>query len=307
MPDIRIGVDVGGTFTDLVAHDTVSGRRYHHKQSSTPKDPARAILDGTSALLSMAGCTAQDVSFFGHGTTVITNMILEGKGAHTALVTTKGFRDILDLGRQARPHVYDYRVRRPPALALRRDRYEVNERIAADGGIVTPVDPDEIVTLAKLLKAKGYAAVAIGFLHSYQYPQHETIVAKILTDHLDGVFITTSHEVAPEYREFERFTTTTMNARVGPRAAQYFQNLEDGLRDKGINVPLYTITSNAGLVDVQTAAGQDRALRSRGWRGRRQPYSQSARAWRADHLRCRRDKHRYRGLAQGCRRDRPDP
>ncbi|MEM9475221.1 MAG: hydantoinase/oxoprolinase family protein [Pseudomonadota bacterium] len=252
MPDIRIGVDVGGTFTDLVAHETVSGRRYHHKQSSTPKDPARAILDGTSALLNMASCTAQDVSFFGHGTTVITNMILEGKGAHTALVTTKGFRDIPDLGRQARPHVYDYRVRRPQALALRRDRYEVNERIAADGGIVTPVDPDEIVALAEFLKSKGYAAVAIGFLHSYQYPQHETIVAQILTDHLDGVFITTSHEVAPEYREFERFTTTTMNARVGPRAAQYFQNLEDGLRDKGINVPLYTITSNAGLVDVQT-------------------------------------------------------
>lgn len=252
MGSIRIGVDVGGTFTDLVAQDMASGRRWHHKQNSTPEDPARAILDGTTALLGLAGRSADEVAFFGHGTTVITNMILERKGARTALITTAGFRDILDLGRQARPHVYDYRVRRPEALAARRDRFEVCERIGADGSIVTPVDPEEISALARVLKTQGYAAVAVCFLHSYQSPRHEVLVAQMLRDTLRPVFVTTSHEVAPEYREFERFATTTLNAFVGPRAARYFQDLEDGLKDIGITVPLYTITSNAGLIDVQT-------------------------------------------------------
>ncbi|MEM8731695.1 MAG: hydantoinase/oxoprolinase family protein [Pseudomonadota bacterium] len=252
MTRIRIGVDVGGTFTDLVAQDLVTGRMWHHKERSTPDHPARAILDGTRHLLETCGKTGADLGFFGHGTTVITNMILERKGARLALVTTVGFRDILDLGRQARPHVYDYRIRRPAALAPRRDRFELDERIGADGAVVTPLDPDAVRRLATTLATEGYDAVAICFLHSYQNPDHEREVAKILRDELGSVYISSSHDVAPEYREFERFATTALNAFVGPRAATYFGDLQAGLDAMGITTPLYTVTSNAGLVDTET-------------------------------------------------------
>ena len=252
MSGLRIGVDVGGTFTDLVAADNASGKMWHHKQRSTPREPARAILDGTARLLETAKKTGADVAFFGHGTTVITNMILERRGARLAVVTTQGFRDILELGRQARPHVYDYRVRRPAALAARRDRFEVSERIDGDGSVVTPLDVQEIASLADTLARGGYEAIAVCFLHSYQAPSHEKLAAETLRAALGSTFVTASHEVAPEYREFERFATTALNCFVGPRANRYFGDLEDGLRGLGITAPLYTVTSNAGLVDIAT-------------------------------------------------------
>lgn len=253
MSSLRIGVDVGGTFTDLVVTDRATGNEWHHKERSTPQDPARAILEGTRHLLTSIGRTGAEVSFFGHGTTVITNMILERKGARIALVTTRGFRDVLDLGRQARPHVYDYRQRRPAALAARRDRFELSERIAADGSVVTALDADELAALSEKLAAGGYHSVAVCFLHSYHSPAHEKRTVDALRSALGSTYVTASHEVAPEYREFERFATTALNAFVGPRASRYFGDLETGLRDLGITTPLYTVTSNAGLVDSETA------------------------------------------------------
>ncbi len=255
MSRLRIGIDVGGTFTDLVAHDPGNGNSWHLKERSTPLEPERAILEVTARLLRNSGHSGKDVSFFGHGTTVITNMILERKGAKLALVTTSGFRDVLDLGRQARPHVYDYRVRRPTALAARRDRYEVNERIAADGSVVAALDEEELSELAQAISSRGYGAVAVCFLHSYLAPDHEEKTVKLLQETLDNVYVTASHIVAPEYREFERFATTALNGFVGPRAERYFASLESGLRDLGIKAPLYTVTSNAGLVDTETVRG----------------------------------------------------
>jgi N-methylhydantoinase A len=249
---LRIGVDVGGTFTDLVAMDGTTGAVWHHKERSSPDKPSRAILQGTERLLHMAACNGQDVAFFGHGTTVITNMILERQGARVALVTTQGFRDVLDLGRQARPHVYDYRIRRPRSLVARRDRFELPERIAADGSVVTPLDEEALSDLCDTLARGGYEAVAVCFLHGYRAPGHEALAVETLRARLDGVFVTASHAVAPEYREYERFATTALNAFVGPRAARYFSALETGLRDLGIKVPLYTVTSNAGLLDSET-------------------------------------------------------
>ncbi|MFK7880763.1 hydantoinase/oxoprolinase family protein [Roseobacter sp.] len=253
MSSLRIGVDVGGTFTDVVVTDTVTGVEWHHKERSTPQDPAQAILDGTRHLLTAIGRTGAEVSFFGHGTTVITNMILERKGARVALVTTRGFRDILDLGRQARPHVYDYRQRRPTALAARRDRFELSERIGADGNVISALDVGELSTLIEKLATGGYHSVAVCFLHSYQAPSHEKQAVDALRSALGLIFVTASHEVAPEYREFERFATTALNAFVGPRASRYFGDLESGLRNLDITAPLYTVTSNAGLVDSDTA------------------------------------------------------
>lgn len=250
---LSIGVDVGGTFTDIVALDAQSGRLWHHKQKSTPEAPYLAILEGTAALLARLDDAPRRVAFFGHGTTVVTNMILERKGARLALVTTEGFRDVLDLARQARPHVYDYRIARPPALAARRDRFELRERIGAAGEIVTPIDEGDLGRLADALAAGGYEAVAVCFLHSYRNPAHEKTVEAALQKRLPGRFVTCSHAVAPEYREFERFATTALNGFVGPRTDRYFKALAEGLQSLGLSMPLYTVTSNAGLVDVETA------------------------------------------------------
>jgi N-methylhydantoinase A len=247
---LRLGLDVGGTFTDIVATDLDTGAAWARKIASTPDDPSRAILDGAAELLVEAGATGSDVVFFGHGTTVVTNMIVERKGNRLALITTKGFRDVLELGRQSRPHVYDYRVTRPAPLALRRDRFEVSERISASTEVLAPLDTTELDDIADTIRSRGIDAVAICFLHAYADPRHERAALAHLQDRLPGVFLTTSHAVAPEYREFERASTTAMNGYVGPRAKRYFQRLADGLIAMDLDSPLYTVTSNAGLIDL---------------------------------------------------------
>ncbi|SDX33141.1 hydantoinase/oxoprolinase family protein [Roseicitreum antarcticum] len=247
---LRLGLDVGGTFTDIVATDLDTGAAWSRKIASTPDDPSRAILDGTAELLAEAGASGADVVFFGHGTTVVTNMIVERKGDRLALITTKGFRDILELGRQSRPSVYNYRITRPAPLAQRRDRFEVTERLRASGEVLIPLDMQHLDEIAETIRTRDIGAVAICYLHAYANPKHEDATLAYLRAALPGVFITTSHAVAPEYREFERFSTTAMNGYVGPRAKRYFRRLADGLTSMGLNSPLYTITSNAGLMDL---------------------------------------------------------
>jgi N-methylhydantoinase A len=250
---LRLGLDVGGTFTDIVAMDLDTGAAWSRKTASTPDDPSRAILEGTADLLAEAGTTGADVVFFGHGTTVVTNMIVERKGDRLALITTRGFRDVLELGRQARPHVYDYRVTRPEPLARRRDRFEVDERLSARGEVLVPLDPAQLDQIAATIREREICAVAICYLHAYVDPRHEETTLTYLRDLLPGVFLTASHAVAPEYREFERFSTTALNGHVGPRAGRYFRRLAEGLTGIQIASPLYTVTSNAGLVDLPTA------------------------------------------------------
>ena len=251
---LRIGVDVGGTFTDFAAIDLDSGNDFNHKVRSTPEDPSIAILEGTAALLEEAGASGQSTVFFGHGTTVVTNMVVERKGTPLAVITTRGFRDVLELGRQARPHVYDYTVRRPEPLARRRHRFEVDERVAADGTIIRPLDLDAIDRVAEAIRQCGLGAVAVCLLHAYRNPVHEALVASRLRIALPDVFVTASHETAPEYREFERFSTTALNAFVGPRAMQYFGRLASGLEKLNIGARPYTVTSNGGLVDSKSAS-----------------------------------------------------
>lgn len=247
---LRLGLDVGGTFTDIVATDLDTGMAWSRKTASTPDDPSRAILTGSAELLAEAGATGADVVFFGHGTTVVTNMIVERKGDRLALITTRGFRDVLELGRQARPHVYDYRVTRPAHLARRRDRFEVDERLSSTGEILVPLDTAQLDGIAATIREREINAVAICYLHAYANPRHEEATLQHLRDLLPGAFLTASHAVAPEYREFERFSTTALNGHVGPRAKRYFCRLAEGLTGLGIDSPLYTVTSNAGLMDL---------------------------------------------------------
>ena len=253
MVSLRIGLDVGGTFTDLTGLATESGQMFSLKIRSTPSDPSFAILEGLKKILELSKFTGSDVSFFGHGTTVVTNGIIERKGANLGIITTFGFKDILELARQSRPHVYDYSKKRPLPIVPRRHRFEIRERTSASGEIIVAPKISEIDTVAKKVLDSGLNALAICFLHSYANPQNELLVAKELTSRLPDIFISTSHEIAAEYREYERFSTVALNAFIGLKAGDYFNRTQDGIRKQGIKAPLYTITSNAGLIDIKTA------------------------------------------------------
>lgn len=201
---LKIGIDVGGTFTDFVLLDLESGAVRYHKVPSTPSDPSGAIRTGLTDLLGNDGEQAGRVRFLGHGTTVATNIVIERKGAQTALLTTRGFRDVLEIGRQTRPELYDYAVRHPEPLAPRRRRFEIDERVYADGTVETKLDEDAVRSLIPELRAANVEAIAICFLHSYRRPEHEEQARRILTECLPGVFICNSADVLPEFREFER-------------------------------------------------------------------------------------------------------
>ena len=251
---LRIGVDVGGTFTDLAMVDEAIGRIAFHKVPSTPADPSQAIETGVRELLAMNADASDDVVFLGHGTTVATNMVIERHGARTGMITTRGFRDVLEIARQIRPHLYDYTVRRPDPLVPRRRRLEIAERLTAEGHVLTPLDPAEIEAAAATLSADGVTSVAVCFLHAWRDPAHERAAKAVLQRSMPGVYLSVSSEVLPEFREFDRFSTTVLNAFVGPRMAQYLQRLLARVRDIGIVAEPYTVHSNGGLMSVATAA-----------------------------------------------------
>ena len=252
---IRIGIDVGGTFTDFVLREGSSPARFL-KVPSTPDDPARGIVGGLDALLRREALSPHAVAFVGHGTTVATNMIIERRGARVALITTRGFGDVLELGRQARPNLYDYRVRRPAPLVPSRLRFEVSERLAADGTMLSPLAEPELEPIVAALKARGVEAVAVCLLHAYRNDAHESRIARMLAEALPDLFVTTSADVNPEFREYERCSTTVLNAYVGPKMRGYLGRLERGIGDLGIRTRPYTINSNGGLMSAATVRRQ---------------------------------------------------
>jgi N-methylhydantoinase A len=247
-------VDVGGTFTDLAMVDEATGRISFHKVASTPGDPSLAIETGVRELLAHAGAAAGEVAFLGHGTTVATNMVIERRGARTGMLTTKGFRDVIEVARQTRPHLYDYDVRRPAPLVPRRRRLEIFERLAADGAVLQPLDEHEVAWAAETLLAAGVEAITICFLHAWRDPRHERAAKAVLQRLAPGVFLSVSSEVLPEFREFDRFSTTVLNGFVGPRMARYLEKLLERVRGLGIAAEPYTVHSNGGLMSVATAA-----------------------------------------------------
>lgn len=249
----QIGIDVGGTFTDFTIMNSVSGESRYFKLSSTPSDPSDAIVDGIAQILRNFDIAPEAVSYIGHGTTVATNMIIERRGVPTGLITTKGFRDVLAIGRQTRPALYDMAVRKPDPLVERYRRREVDERLTADGDALRALDEQELDGVLDELAKTGIESVAISFLHSYRNPAHEQQAARLIAKRLPGVYVSVSSNVLPEFREYERTSTTVLNAYVGPKMANYFDHLNNKLGKLGIPVSPMTIHSNGGLLSIDSA------------------------------------------------------
>jgi N-methylhydantoinase A len=246
----RIGIDVGGTFTDFTLIDELAGDVKFHKVPSTPHDPSEAIERGIAEMLQAHRIAADQVAHVGHGTTVATNLIIERKGSPVGLVTTRGFRDILEIGRQTRPHLFDYGVGKPPALVPRRHRLEVDERMSAQGDVLVALDEAQVREAALAFRDAGLDAVAICFLHAYANPAHEQRAKEIVREVLPAAYISISSEVLPEFREYERLSTTVLNAAVGPRMARYLDRFLDRVKQLGVPHQPYTIHSNGGLMSA---------------------------------------------------------
>ena len=242
---IRIGADVGGTFTDVVALDDRGGI-WTHKVPSTPPHFERAVLTALDQLIPHFSAVDRTVSEVAHGTTVATNAVLEHRGARTALITTRGFRDVLELRRVRAPQLYDLFFDKPRPLVERRLRLEVDERVAADGEVLVALEERELEQLGERLEAEGVEAVAVCLLHAYAFPQHELRLGQYLRERLPEVPVSLSSEVLPERREYERSATTAVNAYVQPVVQRYLGALRHGLEQRGVEAPLLIMQSTGG-------------------------------------------------------------
>ncbi len=246
----RIGVDIGGTFTDVVLEKGAS--RYTAKVLTTPRAPEEGVGQGIQGVLAQSGVAPDEVSLIIHGTTLATNALIERKGATTALVTTAGFRDSIEMGTESRFEQYDINMEKPLPLVPRRRRFAVPERLNAAGDVILALDEAAVAALVEPLKACAAESIAIGFLHSYVNPAHEQRAHEILSAALPDVTFTLSSDVAPEMREYERFSTACTNAYVQPIMAQYLRRLEAGLKGQGFQCPLFVMLSGGGVADIET-------------------------------------------------------
>ncbi|MGH7210786.1 MAG: hydantoinase/oxoprolinase N-terminal domain-containing protein, partial [Acetobacteraceae bacterium] len=240
----RLGVDSGGTFTDLCLFDTTSGAIRVWKLASTPDDPSRAIADGVAEAVAREGAAISAIAYLGHGTTVATNALIQHRGVRTGLITTEGFSDLLEIGRQKRPDLYDLQADKPPPLVSRDLRLGVPERLRHDGQVETPLDEAAVRAAARQLRQADVAAVAICFLYGFVDPRHEAAARRIVAEELPEAFVCASHEVAPEFREFERLSTVVVNAALGPVMAGYILRLGERLRTLGVPVRPHLTQSN---------------------------------------------------------------
>jgi N-methylhydantoinase A/oxoprolinase/acetone carboxylase beta subunit len=249
-----LAIDIGGTFTDIVLLDTQTGEMVVAKVLTSSDDLSRAVLEGLKDLLIQQGIAPVSVGRAVHGTTLVTNTLIERKGARTALITTEGFRDVLEIGYEGRYDIYDLFLELPRPLVERRLRREVPERLDACGGVLVPLDETALRRMCEELRDEGVEAVAISFLHAYANPAHERRAAEILRGVMPGVTVSVSHLVAPELGEYERTSTTVANAYVQPLAGCYLRRLEEGLRDFRLQAPLHIALSNGGTCSVETAS-----------------------------------------------------
>lgn len=250
----RLTVDTGGTFTDFCLLGS-NGEIDVYKEPSTPDDPSRAVLEGVKRISRQNGIPTEQIDLFLHGTTVATNAILERKGACLALVTTKGFKDIIFIGRQDRPHLYNFQHRKPRPLVSRNLVFEVNERVLADGSVAVSLGEEDTASAVAQIAEAGVESVAICLLHAYVNPVHEMLLKRVLQQKLPHVFVTVSSEILPEFREYERTSTTVLNAFVRPIVDKYLGKLEKNLKSAGIS-RLYIMQSNGGVVDAALAREQ---------------------------------------------------
>ena len=252
MAAYRLGVDIGGTFTDIVLLGP-DGSIYGKKVLSTPDDYSEAIESGVAELLADSDIRAGDISAFAHGTTVATNTIIERRGVKVALVTTRGFRDVLELGRYRAPRLYDLDFRKPEPLVERRLRFEVDERVAADGQILRRLDEAGLPPIAKVMRDEGVEAVAVCFLNAYACPDNELDAKRCLEALLPGISVSASTQLLPQIQEYERTSTTVVNAYIRPVVETYLTTLAERMQRIGVHVPLTVMQSNGGVLPAALA------------------------------------------------------
>ena len=249
----RLGVDIGGTFTDVVLE--TGGAQYSTKELTTYAAPEDAIIAAVKRVCADAGIDPGAVTQFIHGTTLATNALIERRGAKTALITTKGFRDVIEMRTESRFEQYDLNLKLPEPLLPRYQRYVLDERVAANGDVLRSLDVGDVESLVDEIAGAGYESIAVGFLHSYQNSVHEDLVRRILEDKLPGVMVSLSSEVSPQMREYERFNTTVANAYIKPLMKSYLDRLKDRLKSEMVVCPLFLIHSGGGLISLENASG----------------------------------------------------
>jgi N-methylhydantoinase A len=248
----RLGVDIGGTFTDVVLD--VAGARHSTKVLTTYSAPEEAIVEGLHRVCAKAGIAPSALTQIIHGTTLATNALIERRGAKTALITTQGFRDVIEMRSESRFEQYDLNLTLPEPLLPRNRRYTVAERIGARGDVLIALDRAEVEGLCETLRAAGYQSIAVGLLHSYANPAHERLIRAVLEDRLPGVMISLSSEVSPQMREYERFNTTVANAYIKPLMKSYLDRLAERLAAEGATCPIFLMHSGGGIISLQSAA-----------------------------------------------------
>ncbi|MEM1100307.1 MAG: hydantoinase/oxoprolinase family protein, partial [Pseudomonadota bacterium] len=249
---IRMGVDIGGTFTDVVLEGPFGQRST--KVLTTYAAPEDAIVGGMAEVCAAAGIAASQITQIIHGTTLATNALIERRGARTAFVTTEGFRDVIEMRTESRFEQYDLNLTLPEPLIPRHRRFTLRERMDADGGVLVPLARADIEALAERLAEGGYAAIAVGFLHAYANPAHERLVREVLSARLPGVMISLSSDVSPQMREYERFNTTIANAYIQPLMKSYLVRLEARLAAEGASCPIFLMHSGGGIISLESAA-----------------------------------------------------
>jgi N-methylhydantoinase A len=259
----RVGIDVGGTFTDVILVDDATGTLFTTKVPTTPANPVDGALNGVRRILELSKSRGAEITFTGHGTTIATNLLVEGKGARAALVTTEGFRDILEIrrvSRHDRADLYDLFFTNPPPLVPRRHRFEAAERVLFDGAVARPLAASEGDRLVALVEASGADSVAVSLINAHANPAHEEAIVAELRRRLPRVFATASSEVNPEIYEYERTSTTVINAMLGPRVGTYIREFETSMREEAIGGDILFMQSNGGLAKPDAVAARPVSL-----------------------------------------------
>ncbi len=249
---IRLGVDIGGTFTDVVLEK--GGESFSTKVLTTYAAPENAIIDGMHQVCTKAGVTPADLTQIIHGTTLATNALIERRGAKTALITTQGFRDVIEMRTESRFEQYDLNLNLPEPLLPRQMRYTVEERVDATGAVLLPLDRAEVEALADRIAEAGYESVAVGLIHSYLNDTHERLIREVLEERLPGVMVSISSEVSPQMREYERFNTVVANAYIKPLMKSYLGRLEVRLQEEGVSCNIFLMHSGGGIISIESAA-----------------------------------------------------
>ena len=249
----KLGIDIGGTFTDFILLDEEGGWMEVGKCLTTPEDPSHAVREGFGEILRRAGKKGEDVFIIIHGTTLVSNTLIERKGSRTGLITTSGFRDVLETGNEVRYELFDLNLERPEPLVPRYLRREISQRMTSEGEILLDLNPEEVRQIARYLREEGAISVAVCLLHSYMNPDHENRIHDLLREEFPDLHISLSSRVNPEIREYERTSTTVANAYVQPLVKKYLRQVEGQLKDRGFRGNLYIMLSSGGITTVNTA------------------------------------------------------